>query len=97
LDRGINIFEQIIIEKSLLSNPYYDDDDCDFLNLKCYSIENVVRLSVVFTILHKKNGFSKLIKNDNMLSNKGFKSMFIKVLMCFYIMIKLPINCILMG
>jgi hypothetical protein len=68
-----------------------------FLIVKCYSIEIVVGISVLFTILHKKNGFSKLIKNGNMLSNKDFKSMFIKLLMCFYIMIQLPINCILMS
>jgi len=31
------------------------------------SIEDVDGLSVVFTILHKKNGFSILIKNNNLL------------------------------
>jgi hypothetical protein len=30
-----------------------------FLIVKCFSIEDVDWLSVVFTILHKKNGFSK--------------------------------------
>jgi hypothetical protein len=44
-----------------------------------------------------KNGFSKLIfKNDNLLSNKGSKSMLIKLLVYFYTMIQLPTNCILM-
>jgi len=33
-----------------------------FLFVKCSSIENVDGLSVVFTISHKKYGFSKLIK-----------------------------------
>jgi hypothetical protein len=32
-----------------------------------------------------------------MLSNKGSKSMYIKLLVLFYTMTQLPINCILMG
>ncbi len=67
-----------------------------FQVVKCSSIEDVNGLNVIFTILHKKNGFSKLIKNGSLLSNKGSKSMFIKLLVYFYTMIQLPINCILM-
>jgi len=39
------------------------------INILSYksSIEDVDGLSVVFTILHKKNEFSILIKNNNML------------------------------
>ncbi len=58
-----------------------------YLSCNFFSIEDVVGLSVASTILHKKNGFSKLIKKGNMLSNKGPKSMFIKVLVYFYKMI----------
>jgi hypothetical protein len=65
--------------------------------VKCFSIENVNGLNVVFTILHKKNGFKNLIKNDDLMSNKDSKSMFIKLCLYFKIMIQLPINCILMG
>jgi hypothetical protein len=54
-------------------------------------------LNVVFTTLHKKNGFPKVIKYGNLLSNKGSKSMFIKLLVYFYTKIQLLINCILMG
>ncbi len=54
-------------------------------------------MSEVFTILHKKNGFSKLLKNGNLISNRGSKSMFLKLLVYFYTMIQLPINCKLMG
>jgi hypothetical protein len=32
-----------------------------------------------------------------LLSNKGFKSMFIKLLVYFYTKIQLPINCIYLG
>jgi uncharacterized membrane protein YesL len=41
--------------------------------------------------------FQNLLKNGNMLSNKGSKSMYIKLLMLFYTMTQLPINRILMG
>ncbi len=34
-----------------------------FLNCKMFFIENVDELTVVFTILNKKNEFLKLIKN----------------------------------
>jgi hypothetical protein len=34
--------------------------------LKCSSIEDVDGLSVLFTILHRINGLSKLIKNGNL-------------------------------
>ncbi len=57
-----------------------NDDDYDlFKVVKCYFIEDVIELNVISTILHKKNDFSKLIRNDNLLSNKGFKSMFITI------------------
>jgi hypothetical protein len=38
-----------------------------FQIVKCSFIEDVDGLSVVFTILYKKNEFSKLTKNDNLL------------------------------
>ncbi len=38
-----------------------------FKVVKCSSIENVNGIRVVFTILLLKNGFSKLIKNENIL------------------------------
>jgi hypothetical protein len=41
--------------------------------VKCSSIGDVDGLNVVFTILH-------IIKNSNLLSNKDFKSTFIKLL-----------------
>jgi hypothetical protein len=46
--------------------------------VKCSSIADVIGLSVVFTIEHLKNEFSKLIKNSNVMSNKGSKSIFTK-------------------
>ncbi len=51
--------------------------------IKCFSIENVNGPSVVFTILHQNNGFKKLIKNDNLMSNKDSKSMFIRFFCIF--------------
>ncbi len=57
-----------------------------------FSIEDVVRLNVAFTILHEKNGFPKVIKYGNLLLNKGSKSMFIKLLLYFYTKIQQPIN-----
>jgi hypothetical protein len=68
-----------------------------FKVVRCSSIEDVDRPSVAFSILHKKNGFSKLLKNGNLLQNRSSKSMFIKLLVYFYTMIQLPINCILMA
>jgi hypothetical protein len=50
-----------------------------------------------FYHLQKNNGFSNLIKNGNLLSNKCFKSRFIKLLVYLYTMIQVLINCILMG
>jgi hypothetical protein len=44
-----------------------------------------------------KNGFLKLIKNLNLLSNKGSKLIFTKLSVYFYTMIQLLIDCILMD
>ncbi len=63
-----------------------------------FSIEDINGLGFVFTFMHLKNIFSKLIfLNGNLLSNKASKSMFIELLVYFYTMIQLSINCILMG
>jgi hypothetical protein len=42
---------------------YNNDENCDIFKLLIFFvIEDVNGLNVVFTILHKRNGFSKLIK-----------------------------------
>jgi hypothetical protein len=48
---------------------------------KCFSIEDIIGMSVVFMILNFKKRFEKLIKNGNVLLNKGSKSMFVKLSM----------------
>ncbi len=64
-----------------------------FKVVKCSSIENVNGWSVVFTILHKKEWIIKINKKMLIYCKIGF----IKLLVYFYTMIQLPINCILMG
>jgi hypothetical protein len=51
---------------------------------------------MLFLPFYIKNGFLNLLKSGKILSNNHFKSMFIILLMYFYIIIQLPINCILM-
>jgi hypothetical protein len=41
-----------------------------FKVVKYSSVADVIGLSVAFTIEHFKNGFLKLIKNNNVMSNK---------------------------
>ncbi len=56
------------IFKTFVSTLFYNNDEnCDILNCKMFLIEDVNGLNVVFFTLHKKNGFSKLKTNGNML------------------------------
>jgi hypothetical protein len=74
-----------------------DEDYMIFLSCKMFLHWKCKWAKCCFYQFIQKNGFRKLLKNDNMMSNKDFKSMFIKLFLYFYTMIQLPINCILMG
>jgi hypothetical protein len=84
--------------KTFVSTLYYnDDDDCDIFLFYFFHWRYKWARCCFYFYTFKKWIFKINFKNGNPLTNKASKSMFIKLLVYFYTMIQLSINCILMG